>query len=314
MTAIPIDPPTPGTYTAIPQERYHATRALGSSGMWCIHAECPAMYFYDSPFNPDAAPRERKRAFDIGSACHLLTLEPGTVDGRIAAIPFDDYRTKEAQRQKQDAYDADRIPLLTHEVEMVKAMREAIFSHPVARHAFTGGAAETSLFWRDAATGAPCKGRLDYCPPHRRYYPDLKTSTTANPASFERRAADLGYYAKVAWYLEGLRELEGEAPPRACFIVVAKEPPHLVAVCWLDDEALAWGRMIARKAVETFMRCLERQEWPGYRDPTAPDRDGSFTIGLPGFTRKRLQDAHERGEFETPRYDRLVAAGGHPLA
>lgn len=301
----------PGRYDNLPAEIYHAQHALGSSGAWQLESECPALFWWRSAFNPAYVP-EQKRAFDIGTAVHLIALQPAQFAERTVIIDAANYLTKAAKEARDAAYDAGLTPLLVAELDNIKAMRDALMAHPIARHAFEDAVPEVTYFWHDSATGIPCKARPDLLPAHRRYLPDLKSSTTANPRAFERKAADLGYHMRMAWYLEGIAAVEGEAPNRAVFIVQAKEPPFLVSVCWLDDEALSWGRLQVRRAMETFARCMERDEWPGYRDRGSPETDSAFTIGLPTWTRTDLQKQHEAGEFS--RYEQLIAAGAHPFA
>lgn len=301
-----------GRFDNLPAETYHAAPALGSSGAWQLETECPALYWWHSPFNPDRI-REQKRCFDIGTAAHLIALQPGLFAARTEIIDAGSYQTKAAQTARDVAYEAGKTPLLIAEVDKIHSMRDALMRHPVARLAFDDCVSEVSYFWRDQITGIWCKARPDLLPAHRRYLPDLKTSTSANPAAFTKKAADLGYYMRAAWYMAGIEAIEGAAPTRACFIVQATTAPFLVSVCWLDDEALGWGKLRVRRAIETFARCAERGEWPGYRDVTAPDTDAAFTLSLPPWTRNELQKQHEAGEF-TSRYEQLVAAGAHPFA
>lgn len=300
-----------GRYENIPAEVYHTQHALGSSGAWQIESECPALFWWKSPFNPKREP-EQKRMFDIGTAAHLIALQPELFTERVTVIDAKDYRSKDAQGQRDAIYDAGKTPLLSHEVEQVHAMREALMAHPIARHAFEDSAPEVTYFWHDRHTGIPCKARPDLLPAHRRYLPDYKTSTTANPRAFERKAADLGYHMRMAWYLEGIAAVEGEAPERAVFIVQAKDAPYLVSVCWLDAEALSWGRLQVRRAMDIFARCMEADQWPGYRDSGAPDVDSAFTLRLPAWTRIELEKQHEDGQFS--KYAELITAGAHPFA
>lgn len=297
-------PHVSGEFDAIPNEAYHAAPALGSSGAWKLYDECPALYWYESPSNPSFQ-RVNKREFDIGTAAHLIILEPQILRERTVIVDAADYKTKEARAGRDAAYTAGKTPLLPHELALVCAMRDSLWSHPVAKHAFIGGVTERSYFWRDPATQVWCKARPDFTPSHRRYLPDLKTSTTANPEAFARHVADFGYHMREAFYMEGMRQITGDAPEKACFVVISKKPPHLVSVCWLDDEALAWGRVVARKATDIYARCLERGEWPGYRLPDALDKDQAFTISLPVWTRKGLEERRERGDF-------IVTGGATP--
>jgi len=272
-------------------EAYHADPALGSSGARRLVNECPAAF--------RLAVQETKTEFDIGTAAHLLVLEPDAFGAKVAAIPHDNYKTKAAQEARDAARAAGRIPLLPDQIQAVRAMRDAILADPVAGRAFRGGKAEQSLFWRDPEFGVMCKTRPDWLPGHGRYLVDIKTSTTADPRKFEKAIAEFGYHQQAAWYLDGVEAVTGERPARFAFVVVSKKPPHLVTTCWIDDEAIQWGRIQNRRARGLFAWCLDHDQWPAFQpDITGPR--AAFTVGLPGWATKELERRHEAGEFTPP--------------
>lgn len=292
----------PGIY-AMDAETYHGepcdAPSLGSTGARTLASECPAAFRF--------AVHQEKAAFDIGSATHLLVLEPEQFKARVQVVightkkgdPSYDYTTADAKEQREAAREAGKIPLLMDEYDDVQAMREAVFSDPIAKLAFSGGAAEQSMFWRDPEFGFWCKTRPDYLPAHRRYLVDLKTSTTANPEAFAKAAVNFGYHQQAAWYLDGVEAVTGERPERFAFIVVSKKPPYLVSTCWLDEEAIEWGRILNRYARGVFAWCLDRNEWPAYR-PVLTGQPAAFTISLPAFALRDLQARHEAGAFIPP--------------
>lgn len=287
----------PGSYDGMSNEAYHShctpAPALSSSGARTLLTDCPAAYWHSSPLNPLRQP-ERKREFDIGTAGHLIVLEPHLFDERVSIIDADSYRTSYAKEAREQAYGAGKTPLLAHEVEAVKAMRDQLLKHPVARLAFTGRVTERSYFWIDHEFGVWRKCRPDYTPPHTRYLTDYKTTTDAHPARFARSAADLGYHMQAAWYMDCAEVHNGERPKDFYFVVQEKKAPFLVSVVKLDDEAIQWGRIQNRKALDLFARCVERNEWPSYANQ-------AVTISLPPYIANDLQKRHEKGEFVTSR-------------
>lgn len=299
----------PGAYDGVPSEDYHDIRvtpepALSSSGARLIEAECPALYYhrYVSP-----GQQERKPEFDIGNAGHLMVLEPDSFARRVAIIDEPDFKTQKARQARDDAYAAGKIPLLTKQADALQAMRDQLFKHAVAGRAFENGVAERSLFWIDPEFGVWRKCRPDYLPlGHCRYLLDYKTASSANPDKFARSAADFGYHQQAAWCMDGVEAITGERPKKFAFIVQDKNPPHLVSVCYLDDEALEWGRILNRRALGLFARCLDADEWPGYRDDLAVD--SAFTVGLPAYTANALTKRLDAGEFADPAFQRAVDA------
>lgn len=270
---------------------YHANDALGSTGARIIANDCPAAFRWREP--------QVKREFDIGNATHLLCLEPEKFKAKIGIVPFDDYRKKDAQTARDDIRADNQIPLLPNELEAVRTMRAAIFDDPIAGVAFRAGLAEQSLFWTDPEFGVRCKMRPDWLPAHVRYLIDIKTSVSADPRDFEKAVVNYGYHQQAAWYLDGAEAATGNKPDRFAFIVVSKRPPHLVTTCWLDEDAIAWGRILNRYARGVYAWCRKRNHWPAYQpDIIGPPK--AFTISLPHWAVKDLERQHEAGAFTPP--------------
>lgn len=281
----------PGVYD-LPHAVYHSQctpePALSSTGARQIVQECPAWFWWHSELNP-ARPRVENRAFDIGSAKHILTLEPHAFANRVALIDAADYRTNVAKNERDDARDAGLIPLLPDELDLVKRMRDSVFAHPVARHAFDGADREKTFIARDPMTYRWQKARPDAVPHHRRYQVELKTAASANPGEFARSIARFGYHQQAAWYIDVTAAAEGSEPAmRFAFVVVSKAEPHLVSVVWLDPEDIGRGRALNQQAMAAFHRCAsagwEREHWPGYQD------DEAASITQPGWAQHQQDE------------------------
>jgi hypothetical protein len=299
-----VEAPTafkPGIYD-MPAEPYHRhVGSLSSAGARCIVNDCPAVFRYrqDNPQN--------KREFDIGTATHLLTLEPEKFPGRVFIVrgktkdgkESAGYASQDAKEQREHAYALGRTPLLPDEYDLVQNMRAAVWAHPIAGKAFIGGQAEKSLFWRDPESGVMCRTRPDYLPPHTRYLVDLKTAASSDPEDFVKSAADFGYHMQAEWYLSGVESLLGERPERFAFVVVSKKPPHLVTVHWVGADALYWGSVQNRYARHVFAWCGERDEWPGYVQKIGQPGE-AYNFNLPVWKLKQLQERMDAGGFEPP--------------
>ena len=287
----------PGIHLDMPAADYHAMKRLSASGAWTLADDCAAKFLWQSPWNP-LAERDDKPEFDIGSAAHLAVLEPARFEAATVIIDAANYRTDKAREARDTAREAGRIPLLPYQLDIVRAIAGSIRAHPIAAEAFAGGDPEVTLTWCDAGTDVPCKARVDWLPRHGRWLVDLKTAASANPLKWRDQAARLGYYARAAWYLDGTEVVSLRRPQEYWFVIVEKEPPYLVSVIALDEPALEFGRMINRKALDLFCRCVEQSDWPGYREPGAR-HDRAFRIGLPPWLLYHLQDRSEAGEFGT---------------
>ena len=294
----------PGAYDGVPMEIYHGActpePGISASGAWLIENECPAEYWQVSPYNPNREEKQPQRHFDIGKATHLLLLEEAEFSRHVAVIEAPDYKAKDAQRARDLYREAGRIPLLLHERAMVDGMRDALHRHPIAQHAFAGGAIERSYFWRDPEFGIWCKARPDYSAKGFNYVIDYKTADSVKPAAVERAMMNYGYFFSASWYLDGIEAIEGVRPSRFALILQEKGAPYLVSVVYIDDESLRWGRLLGRHARWRFADCLARKEWPGYRPIWSSDRDAAFELGLPAWAKRALEAEHERGAFDVP--------------
>lgn len=295
----------PGIYD-LTHEHYHSdptpTGSLSSSGAFTLATDCPAAFLHQR------STKVFKRAFDIGNASHLMTLEPDLFDTKVVVIrgktkdgkPSPGYKSDDAVAQRDAAYATGKIPLLPDEYETVLAMRAVLAQHPIGRVAFRSGKPEQSIFWQDREFGVWCRTRPDWIPSNPRYLINWKSAISAHPDDIAKAIYNLGYFAKSAWEMDGFEVVTGERPERFCLLVQSKQPPHLVAPVWLDAEDLEWGRILNRYARGVFAWCSERNEWPGYQpDILAPVR-AFETIRMPEWARRDLQRRHEAGEFEPP--------------
>lgn len=249
----------PGIYE-IPEAAYHADRnlaptlgrSLSSSGAKAI-LDSPARFAWQ---------REHpvvKDAYDFGSAAHQYLLGGGP---EVEVIDADSWRTKAAQEQRDAAREAGRTPILVADNVRALALVAAVMAHPVAGAIFaSAGEAERSLYWIDPETGVTCRGRIDWM--HPRALVDLKTTINASPGKFSRALVDYGYALQAEWYSQGYEAVTGERLPFV-HVVVEKEPPHLVAVYQVDQEALAYGAERATEARRLFADCESSGQWPGY--------------------------------------------------
>jgi hypothetical protein len=294
-------------------EDYHATPALSKSGIGTLIDECPAKFWWKSPLNP-AYEREEKRTFDMGTAAHLMFLEPDLFTEKTVIVegftkdgkPSAGYASQDAKDQRDAAYAAGKTPLLKPEVAQLSAMRTALMAHPLAKDAFQDGVAERTHFWTDPEFGVPCKARPDWHSIQRGYVVDYKTTKSAHPRDFSKRLWDHHYFVQQPWYLDGIKATTGEKA-RFLFVVQETDEPYLVSVFQLDHHTTEWGRKYATKAKQVYAKCLEGDQWPGYRDPAHPDEDRMMQVDLPSYAQYQLAEREERDEFFTGVKDRRFA-------
>lgn len=286
----------PGVYQ-LDEETYHGDPVPGGSlsasgSKKLLPPSCPAKYRHWADHGQPA-----KAAFDLGHAAHALALGVGAP---IVEIAEDSWRKKAAQEAANEARAAGATPLLTEDVERVHAMAAALREHPLASVLFDpqrGGAPEQSLFARDPETGVMRRARLDWLPPaqdgRRLVIPDYKTCASAEPGAIAKTLENFGYKIQAPWYLDLAVDLglAGQLPPAFVFVFQEKDPPYVVTVAEPDEEALAWGRAAARRALALYRSCTETGRWPGYSDEVV-------TVGLPAWAIRQLEAAYVRGDYD----------------
>lgn len=260
----------PGVYE-MPNAVYHGDPApegsLSSTGARrLIEPSCPAKFHHAREHG-----EEPKAVYDFGHVAHLHVLTEGEI---VQVVDAPDWRTKDAREQRDTARVAGRVPILGKDLAVVEAMAAAIKAHPIAGPLFAPGAGlpERSLFWRDEPAGIWRRARLDWMrhtgPSDRFIGVDYKTAAAADLESLQKAIHRHGYHQQAAWYLDGIRAL-GLSPggePSFVFVFQEKEAPYVVTVVELDVRSLAIGRLLNRRAIDTYLACTHTGRWPGYAD------------------------------------------------
>jgi hypothetical protein len=231
----------------------------------------------------DTGTVEVKREYDLGHAVHTWVLgagpEPVLFPG-TGANP--EAWQKTADKDAVAALRAEgKVPLRPKDWAAAKAMTAAVKAHPIAANLLSRGEPERTLVWHDPISGVLCRAKVDWLRPDG--ITDLKTTESAADDALSKALHNFGYAISAPFYLRGFRALDidravGPAPFFA-FIVVEKEPPHLVRVTQLVERALAWGDRQVSAALEIYRDCTAAGVWPGYPE------DEITEIDLPAWVR-----------------------------
>jgi hypothetical protein len=294
MTRSVTIPPENGTFAGVDNESYHADRtSISVSGAkLLLPPSCPAKFRHRMD-----SPPEYKAVFDFGTVTHGLVLGEGgdyvvldpevhglKSDGTVADNPRATAKWKAAEAQ---ARKDGKTPISKSDYERATEMAAVVWTHPLAGEILGAkGEAESSLYVDDPQTGIRLRARPDWMTPDydpdRLWIADYKTTVTARPEDFARKAADYGYHMQAAWYVTVARLLGLCDDPVFVFIAQEKEAPYLVSVVEFDAEAIAEGHRLNRQAIDLFKRCTDTGEWPGYDDGITP-------ISLPPWAFKSKQ-------------------------
>lgn len=262
-----------GVHDGIPDEAYHGDRtSLSSSGArLLLPPSVPALFRHAMDTE-----RKPKREFDFGHIAHRLLLGEGArfevlhpevvglkTDGTVAASPRATAGWKKAE---EDARAAGRVPVAADDHGKAEAMVSQVRAHETAGPLFAAGQPEMSLCAVDPVTGVRLRARPDWWTETagRPTFVDFKTTVSAEPATFTRKATrDFGYHVQAAWYRR-VAALLGVGDVRFLFVATEKVPPHLTSVVEFDAEALAEADRLCSQAITTYSECVESGRWPGY--------------------------------------------------
>jgi hypothetical protein len=251
-----------GLYDGIPDDEYHRSHALSSSGARkLLPPSCPALYKWERDNG-----QPPKAVWDFGRAAHAHILGVGAPVVRVDA---EDWRSKAAREARDAAYADGRTPVLEREWRQVLGMADAIRAHPIASALLDPdhGRPEVSGFWEDAQHDIWRRIRLDWLPDSdggRLIVPDFKSCQSAEPRAIAKSVASFGYHVQEAFYRDGLEALQVAEDVAFVFIFTERAAPYLTTVVQLDLEALRIGRILTDRACQVFAECEATGDWPAY--------------------------------------------------
>ena len=270
MTAVTLEP---GIYELADDEYFGpelASTTLSSTGAReLLKPGGPARFRHRA----DAGTVETKRAYDLGHGFHTLTLGAGP---QPVLFPGTGKNPEAWQKEDDKAAVAKlraegKVPLRPKDWAAAHAMRDAVWAHPIASKLLAEILPEQTLIWRDAATGVPCRAKVDGLRPDGMV--DLKSAESADEDSLSKALYNHGYAIQAPFYLRGFRDRFPDVVPFFSFIAVEKEPPYLVHVTQLTERAMTWGDRQVSQALEIYRDCQESGIWPGYPEDQITDID-----------------------------------------
>lgn len=259
----PAPAPEPGIYYGYDEDDYHGDlTALSCSGAKTLcKARWPKQWWYDWT-HPHRA--EVNEVMEFGSAVHSLTLDVGAP---VVEIFAETWNRKAEQELRKKHRAAGEIPLLTSKYRKAVAMADAVRLHPVIGPRLEASDREVSGWFIDPENKRTRRRfRIDalYTSPRSgvSLLMDVKTDETADPVDIAAAIRRFGYGQQDDWYVEGCAENDIDAS--MIFVAVARKPPHLVSINRVPAEFLALSRERNRRAIDTFARCSDADDWPDY--------------------------------------------------
>jgi hypothetical protein len=232
-------------------------------------------------------PKTPTPALEFGKLLHYAVLEPQLFLANCKVKPKFDRRTK-AGKEGDAEFTAAIAPtdiVVPEELEeKLKRICDRVYKHPAIRRLLEKGTREGTFWWTDKRTGLLCKGRPDFASATG-ILVDLKSTGDAREDAFSKAIWDYRYDIQAAHYTSGADACGIARPDAYAFIAIEKEPPYELCIYTAGVTILSMGNQWRNKAMDTYKRCVDSGEWPGYPRLAKP-------IGLPMWA-KGVEDDND---------------------
>lgn len=260
-----------GIHPGIAESAYHAdpaeTPSASASILRTIYDRSPLHAWTAHPrLNPDFEPSTSSEAQAAGTILHSMIL--GT-PAPFRELPYENYRTKEAQTARDAATASGILPILSHKLAELHPVARALRAtlerdHPHIWEALThpDTQREVTAIWRE--NGTLCRCRFDaLAAPAWGLAMDLKfTGVSAEPEKWSRTLRE-DYLISAALYPRAIRALRGHGIAYR-FVVCETEAPYGVSVHSIGPDLEEIGARRLDKALGIWRDCLASGQWPSY--------------------------------------------------
>lgn len=250
---------------------YHAQTSISSSQLKDV-LRSPA-HFYAKYLAEDREPTPETDNMRLGSAVHLLFLEPELYADSVAILPMCDRRTKDGKLlfAEFEANSHGKIILTQEQNKLAQGMAAQLRSHLFNQIVMQGkGHREASIFYVDEETGLSCRIRPDYHVAPCDDWPngliiDLKTTDDARPHAFAKTMANFSYHISAAMYCEGFKaHYNTENYPDFAWLVIERNKPFACAAYSLSENTRSIGYHKMREAFDLILIGHTTEKWPSY--------------------------------------------------
>ena len=271
---------------------YHAIKALSNSSLSVLKRSPTEFY---KRFITGEMKSQESEAMLLGSAVHMLALEPERFDAQYVVIhgpinpqtgkPYGRDTKKFSQWLDAEMTLQTRKVLVREEFANSLAIAKAFQAHPTIAAIMASRAeklfeSEYSMEYEIGDDKIEMKCKIDFVCPAERIIVDLKTTSDPSPYAWSWSAEDFGYHRQAAIYSDAMEAKYGE-PFRFLFGVVRSKEPYEAAVYELDAESIQRGRSEYEALIAEYIDRKAKNDW------LSEWQKGVFPINVP--TRRRVK-------------------------
>jgi exodeoxyribonuclease VIII len=288
--AILIEDMTMEDYHALGNVAIFGNKAIFSKSQ-LVEMACPRRFQH---YYINGGERKETDALRVGSAAHVLALEPELFNKQFYVLPEGIIRNpKHAAYKEQLDIAGERMVLTQAQHKEVLDVSKAVARDRIADVVLnTAGKIEATIIWHDEATGLYLKTRPDFLRDDG-IAVDLKTCLTAEPEAFARAAYDKGYDISVAMTFEGYKALTGNDLKDYIFLAVEKSAPNIIEAYNSfapfdkgDPSQMTYyavGDWRYKALLDKLVDSLSKNKWQTYRGKITP-------MSVPSWELKKLEN------------------------
>lgn len=275
-------PLEPGLHEKIAPEIYHRDPATSRGD---IIDSMKAMAYLQYVKATQAA--DKSKAMDFGSAFHTMMLEPELFDTRHVVSKFDNFKTNEAKKWRDETIAEGKTIVTENERNRLLGMQMSARQHPAYKAIMKNARREITAVARHEGTGLLLRARFDILPAGNALV-DFKSTIDASPDGFGKQVWNLGYGHQAAHYTDVHNGATTERKKEEFqYFAVENEPPYLCAVYCVPALLVEYCRKINNAQYYKIAACQKSGVWPGYQ----PNDEGEFN--LPGWAMKEIEYAEK---------------------
>lgn len=219
-------------------------------------------YFRAYKDNPKKSP-----ALDLGTAFHMMLLEPVRFNEEYAVIP-QGMKLNRKDGIEWKAQNEHKEILKYEDYEMIVSMTCSVKTHEFCSGLFERAIIENAFYFKHTETGHDLKAKPDLF--SNNIIVDFKSARTLNERKLSYETIDRGYDIQAWMCREAVLQSTGELC-EFYDVFVEKVPPYDVLITSFDYEDFARAERKVSEAVLVYRECIKRGLWPSVR-PKTPQR------------------------------------------
>ena len=238
----------PGVYGGVPNEAYHSTDGISCSNIKDLDK---SIEHFEHREQFDS---KQTDAMLVGSGLHDRALLPNVYYKEYIVSPVKTKTSKAYNTFKKEH--PDKYIIMPHQEQNIESMYHALYKNPTIKEILQSDTIlkETSIWSKDTITGLLLKVRPDIIVDGICY--DIKTTSgDVSPRGFISNVFKYKYHIQVPFYLDVL-SMNGMSINEFKFLVVGSVPPYSTAIYDLNDDLIAEGRDIYRRALNRYSNYL----------------------------------------------------------